>query len=530
MGTPLNLLIVEDSPADAELVLRELRRAGFDPAAERVETEGEYVARLDPALDVILADYNLPQFDAPRALRRLRERGVDVPCIVVSGSIGDELAAATIRQGAADYLLKDRLGRLGEAVRQALEQRRLRHEKHRAEAALRASEEHYRSLVANIPDVTWRADGTGARLFVSPNVERVLRLTPDQVYAGGAAFWLGRVHPDDRAGVAAAYTALFEAREAYDVDYRIQRGDGVWIWLNERAIPVDGEDGLPCADGVSTDITARKQAEVALRQAKEAAETANRLKSEFLATVSHELRTPLTTILGFGQLLARGGNGVLPGRQAVHVDRIVRSAEHLMRLIDDLLDLVRIEAGRLEVTPAATDLRPALAEIVAEFGPQAKAKGLTLDLDIPPDLPPALADPTRLRQILLNLVGNAVKFTDQGRVVLGARPDGGGIAIAVADTGIGIAPEALTYVFDEFRQVDGGATRSHGGVGLGLPIACKLARLLGGAIDVASEPGIGSTFTLRLPRADSEDPANTRAVPRAGIGSGAAPSMAGPER
>jgi PAS domain S-box-containing protein len=500
MATPLRLLLVEDNPDDAELVLRALRRAGFEPDGPRVDTEEAYLACLDPGLDVILADYSLPQFDAPGALRWLGERGLDVPCIVVSGSIGDELAAATIRLGATDYLLKDRLGRLGDAVRRALDQRHLRRETRRAEAALRASEEHYRTLVANIPDVTWRADASGARLFVSPNVERVLGLTPEQIRAGGATFWLDRVHSDDRSRVRDAYDALFAAGASYDVDCRVWHADGRWIWLGERATLVDGGDGFPYADGISTDITARKEAEEALRAAKEAADTASRLKSEFLAIVSHELRTPLTTILGFGQLLARDEDELSP-RQASRVDRILRSGEHLQHLIDDLLDLAKIEAGRLDVAVTAVDLRPVLGQLRDELSPQAEMKGLALDLDLPADLPQVMADPARLRQLLLNLVWNAVKFTDQGRIVVAAWPEEGAVAIAVADTGIGIAPEALDYVFDEFRQVEDTVARSHGGIGLGLPIARKLAHLLGGSVEVASRPGLGSTFTLRLPTA-----------------------------
>jgi PAS domain S-box-containing protein len=354
--------------------------------------------------------------------------------------------------------------------------------------------------------VTWRADASGARFFVSPNIERVLGVTPAQVSAGGASFWLDRVHPEDRAHVRDAYAALFAARAAYDVDCRVRHAAGHWVWLSERACLVDGGDGLPCADGVSTDVTARKETEAALREAKAAAETASRLKSEFLATVSHELRTPLTAILGFGQLLARGGDAAPSPRQRGHVERILGSAEHLLRLIDDLLDLAKIEAGRLEVELVATDIRPVLAEVGAEFDSLARAKGLALCLDLPAVLPPALADPTRLRQILRNLVDNAVKFTDRGRVAIETRPDGDRLAIAVADTGVGIAPRALAVVFDEFRQIDGSATRAHGGIGLGLPIARKLARLLGGTIDIASQLGVGSTFTLRLLRADGPSP------------------------
>lgn len=500
--TPLNVLLIEDRASDAELILHALRRSGFSPVGIRVDTEDDYLAALNPSFDVVLADYNLPQFDAPRALTLLQASSLDIPFIVVTGTIGDEMAVAVIRQGADDYLLKDRLSRLGDSVRSAIEQRRLKQEASRAEAALRASEEQHRSLVANIPDVTWRADAQGNYLFVSPNSERVLGWPATAFYRNGATSWHDRIHPDDCLAVRSAYDELFLHQEAYDVDYRFRRGDGEWIWLHDRAEAVSRHDGVTYADGVCTDITTRKQAEDALRHAKEAAEAANHLKSQFLSTVSHELRTPLTTIIGFSQLLRRNADTDLTPRQRDQLARISSSADHLLDLIEDLLDLSKIEAGQMDVTPVPIPVGPLLAQILTEFFPQAQVKNLTLNLDVPGDLPLAYADPIRTRQILLNLVANAVKFTDVGTVTLGAFVDTLEIVMTVTDTGIGIAADAIDHIFDEFRQVEEGYTRRFGGIGLGLPIARKLASLQSGTISVTSHSGHGSTFTLRLPRAD----------------------------
>lgn len=502
LHTPLRVLLIEDRAADAELILHALRRSGFDPIGVRVDSEDDYLAALSPQFDVVLADYNLPQFNAPRALELLQERKLDVPFIVVTGTIGDEMAVAVVRNGATDYLLKDRLGRLGESVRGAIEQRRLRQDARRAEAALRASEEQLRSLVANIPDVTWRADADGDFLYISPNAERILGLAPEAFYRGGAGTRYDRVHPDDVDAVRTAYEELFTDNEPYDVDYRFSRGDDQWIWVHDRAEAISEHDGVIYADGVSTDITTRKQAEEVLRQAKDAAETANRLKSQFLSTVSHELRTPLTTIIGFSQLLQRGAEKDLAARQRDQLVRITNSADHLLELIEDLLDLSKIEAGQMDVTLGNVHLGPKLAQVLTEFVPHAQTKGLALNLNVPADLPPAYADQMRTRQILLNLVGNAVKFTESGSVTLSAQVDGSDVVVTVSDTGIGIAADAIDHVFDEFRQVEEGFTRRFGGIGLGLPIARKLASLQSGTISATSQLGKGSVFTLRLPRAD----------------------------
>jgi signal transduction histidine kinase len=197
--------------------------------------------------------------------------------------------------------------------------------------------------------------------------------------------------------------------------------------------------------------------------------------------------------------LQRGRDGALTSKQTTQLDRMMGSASHLLELIDDLLDLSRIEAGRMEITRTAVEIAPLLARVLTEFVPQAETKGLTLVLDVPSEVPSALADPMRTRQILVNLVGNAIKFTDRGAITVAARADGDEVVVTVVDTGIGIDPEALDFIFDEFRRVEEGFTRRFSGIGLGLPIARKLAALQAGTIAATSQPGAGSTFTLRLP-------------------------------
>lgn len=228
-------------------------------------------------------------------------------------------------------------------------------------------------------------------------------------------------------------------------------------------------------------------------------ERAYQHKSEFLASMSHELRTPINALLGYTALLRERIYGELSPRQDEALQRMQSSSAHLLELVNDILDLARIEAGRMPVYLEAVLLGALVKTVVDSVEPLANARGLELRVDVPADLPALITDRTRVKQIVLNLLSNAVKFTREGSVTLSARVVGDGVEMRVADTGIGIAPEALAGIFDDFRQVDQSSTREFGGTGLGLSIVRKLLGLLGGSIRVESAPGVGSTFTVALP-------------------------------
>ena len=228
---------------------------------------------------------------------------------------------------------------------------------------------------------------------------------------------------------------------------------------------------------------------------------ANRLKSEFLANMSHELRTPLNAIIGYSQLMLDGIDGSLTDQQAADLKRVTIAGSTLLGLINGLLDIAKIEAGRMEIGQERVDIGSAVRKVADLVRPNAEAKAVELHTSIPSDLPAALADPPRFDQVLTNLLSNAVKFTERGSVTVSARAFGGEIVVSVSDTGIGIAPEAQGYVFDEFRQEDASTTRQYGGTGLGLAIAKKLVELQGGRIWLESATGVGSTFSFTLPSA-----------------------------
>jgi signal transduction histidine kinase len=251
------------------------------------------------------------------------------------------------------------------------------------------------------------------------------------------------------------------------------------------------------------DITERKSAEEALHRAKEAAETADRTKSEFLATMSHELRTPLNVILGYTDMLMDGALGDLPAQQMDILRRIERNSRVLFELISMVLDLNRLEAGRLPIDVKLIEVREFLAEIKGEMQGLCDQSGLACGWRVAPGLPPLCTDPGKLKVVLKNLVSNAVKFTKKGSITVAAEEQQGEVEFRVIDTGIGIPAEAWSYIFEPFRQVDGSTARPYGGSGLGLHIVRRLLDVLGGRITVDSVVGQGSTFCVWIPVAHS---------------------------
>jgi PAS domain S-box-containing protein len=385
----------------------------------------------------------------------------------------------------------------------------------RSEQALRASEEKYRSLVDNIPDVVWTANSNRELIYVSGNADKVLGYSSEELLGG--RLWLSRIHPEDAARVEQAYHKLFSGGEKFDVEYRICRKDGVWIWLHNRALVTLPRNGIMCADGIFVDITQRRLAEVAIQYTKDAAEAASLAKSQFLANMSHELRTPLNAIIGFSEILGDKTFGELNERQLKYNTNIVNSGRHLLQLINDILDLAKVEAGRVELMRNTFSVVKALSEVQTIVKTLANKKHIGLEVDAAADLPSLFADEAKFKQIMYNLLSNAIKFTpDGGKICVtvtvqnagGAEPAPAGesFRIAVSDTGIGIKPGDQERVFKEFEQVDSSYGRQQQGTGLGLALTKRLVEKHGGRIWVESEgiEGRGSTFVFLIPIPKSE--------------------------
>ena len=384
-----------------------------------------------------------------------------------------------------------------------------------SEQALRASEEKYRSLIDHIPDVVWTADSNRDLRYISGNVAKVLGYSSEELLGG--QLWLDWIHPEDAARVSQAYQKLFSANEKFDVEYRICRKDGQWIWLHDRALSTRPREGIMCADGIFLDVTQRRLADAAIQHTKEAAESANLAKSQFLANMSHELRTPLNAIIGFSEILADKTFGDLNGRQLKYSNNILSSGRHLLDLINDILDLAKVEAGRVELMCNTFAVAKALQEAQTIVKTLANKKGIRLEFEAAPDLPPLFADEAKFKQVMYNLLSNAIKFTpDGGRVTVTAafqnEPGDDSsqavecLRIAVADTGIGIQALDQERVFKEFEQVDSSYGRQQQGTGLGLALTKRLIEMHGGRIWVESQgiEGKGSTFTFVIPLPKSE--------------------------
>jgi PAS domain S-box-containing protein len=399
-----------------------------------------------------------------------------------------------------------------EAARDELEQRvlertatlsavntRLRHEiaaRTEAEAALRRQEEAYRDLYEHAPNVYW---STGADGYIKRANRRALELFGREVVGEHFTSLIADT-PDGLPRGRQVFARFLEGKPTYGEEFEFRGANGQSIWATVNVVPIFDAEGKPVATRTTlADITQRKRAEQALEAARREAEAASQAKSEFLARMSHELRTPLNAILGYAQLLQR--DEALDPTERAQIETIRRSGEHLLTLINDVLDLARIEAGKLDVAMVDTDLGALVRDVSAMFRQRADHAGLEFTSALAEPHPKLIrADDRRLRQILINLLGNAVKFTPAGavRLVVRSTPisdERWRVVFEVVDTGVGIAPENLQRIFEPFYQVAG---RNSEGIGLGLAITRRLVEALDGTIEVRSEPLRGTTFTLTI--------------------------------
>ena len=404
-------------------------------------------------------------------------------------------------QGRASAIIHASFGRVAVAVQQDVSERKASAE------ALRQSERRFEMLADSMPQIVWAARPDGWTEYFNQRWFDYSGLTYEETEGVG---WASRIHPEDAVRAVGAWTQSVATGAPFELEYRLQAADGTYRWHLVRGIPTRAPDGeIQRWYGTCTDIEDQ-------RTAMEAAEAANRAKSEFLANMSHEIRTPMNGIIGMTELLL----GTPVTREQREYLKMVRdSADGLLEVINDILDFSKVEAGRVELDARPFSARDTVARTARALGGAAEAKGLELSFRVAPDVPDRLVgDDGRLRQVVVNLVSNAIKFTERGEVVVEVEKEwqrDGQVAlhVVVRDTGIGIAPERRQAIFSPFTQADGTTTRRYGGTGLGLSISSQLVHLMGGRMWVESEVGRGSAFQFTVPLGLSEGEAPAPSVP-----------------
>jgi PAS domain S-box-containing protein len=430
-------------------------------------------------------------------------------------------------------LVKDKVGRplfLQGVAFDITESKRV--ERLQIEEAVRSTEQRYRDLVEELGAIFWETDAASGQVtFVSGAAESILGF-PRERWMGDPDFWLSRVHAEDRARVAAVRDRALDFGGEHEVEFRVVTSDQRAIWMHAAMRGPRSAADERYLFGVMMDITGRKEAEqersrlyAAAQEARSLAEAASRAKDEFLATMSHELRTPLNALLGYAQLLRE--RSLPPARIDYALERIEAAARTQSRLVEDLLDMSRIVTGKLSLDVTTVDLSEVVGAALETVRPAAAGKQIKLSAPQAVEPLSVPGDAVRLQQVVWNLLANAVKFTpDNGRVEVRLEPAGRYARISVIDTGPGIAPDFLPYVFERFRQADDTSTRNHGGLGLGLAIVRHLVEMHGGSVRAESAGlGHGAAFVVELPRTaatttapdDGSESAQAARKPLAGV-------------
>ncbi len=538
MSVPISVIILEDRSSDAELMAHELQRAGFDLTWERIDTEAGFLERLESHPDVILADYSLPGFTAMAMLRLLQDRGLDIPFIVVTGSLSEEESVECLKRGAADYLLKDRLQRLGPAVTRALHEKAMREEQRRAERALQESERRFRLLAENAQDVIYRFRvlPSIAIQYVSPSVTLITGHTPAELYAAPGLL-AALVHPDDRGILDTIRTSPSALGEQLSV-LRWIRQDGSIVWTEHRDVVVYGDGGnMVAIEGIARDVTERKEAEALLGKSQASLLEANqqlqhaladlkaaqeqtihqerlRALGEMASGIAHDFNNALAPILGYSELLlVRPEDWDDQERRKAYLQLIMTGASDAAKVIGRLKAFARPDDEDETFQPI--ELTVLVEQVVALTQPrwkdQALLSGRTIHVQtLLQPIPAVTGHESEIREALTNLMFNAVDASsDGGTITVRTYLEDGKAIIEVSDTGAGMPEEVRNRCLEPFFS-----TKGEHGTGLGLPMVYGIVKRHGGTLDIASAPDQGTTIKLGLPIARPAQAAGHAPAPR----------------
>lgn len=494
----LKILIVEDNQLDQLLVQRALSKSDLNYTSIAIDNRAAFLDALEnfnPT--IILCDYSIPQFGALAALDILNQKQLTIPLIIVTGTLSDEMAVECLKKGAVDYVIKDKIVRLPSAIKIALDLKKSQQDRTFAEERLRQNEKQLQVITDILPAT-------------------VVYITPDLKFTFANKVSSEWFH---KPLVGETVEAIFGIQIAQQIKKNIaalDRGEQISFestlrgsekrHVNLTLAPEIENNVLRGYVCLMTDITEAKKYEVELENAKRDAESANNAKSQFLANMSHEIRTPLNAIMGLSELLQT--NYKDEQERILWLKKITRNSEHLKKVIDEILDLSKIEAGKLQLKIAGFSVPQVIAQVKSILSPLANEKKLALRFETDGAIPSTItSDSTKIQHILLNLLGNAIKFSNQGSVTLKVKQIHENseplMQFTVIDTGIGMSADEVKHLFEPFTQVDSSMTRRFGGTGLGLTLAKQLAKALGGDVYLAeSTPGQGSTFVATVKTGD----------------------------
>ena len=516
--TPVRVLIIDDSDDDALLIAAHLRRGGIELTYERAETPGAVAAALTArAPDIVICDYSLPAFSVQEALKLLHDSGLDASFILVSGAVGEETAAALMKAGVDDFILKDRMSRLVPAVKRELRDAQVRRQRRSAEAALRESEERFRLLAEHVQDIVFRyrlLPEPGFE-YISPTVADLTGYQPEDLYSNPALVFAA-MEPEDRAAVEASWRSPLPP----PLTVRWRRSGGDLVWTEQRAIGVcDGNGQVVASEGILRDITSQVLADAERERLDRELRQADRLDSlgQLAGGIAHDFNNLLAVIMAYASEVTTALTADHPCRP--DMQQISAAAERAAALTRQLLIFSRLAPSQLEtlsLNTIVTGIKLLLGRTIGE-----DIEFLTIT---PDDLHPVTIDRAKIEQVIMNLVMNSrAAMPEGGRLSIETRNLGQDtgeerkmISLTVTDTGCGMTPDVAQRAFEPFFTTKGPGK----GTGLGLSTVYGVVKDAGGEITVRSEPGMGTTITVLLPAAEGDVPGrkSARSALRQGAG------------
>ena len=489
------VLHVEDFSTDVDLAAYEIKKALFGVEIKVVEKEEDFVFALETFKPhIVVSDYSLPTFTGMKALKIVLEKAPDIPVIILTGSMNEDTAVDCLKAGAANYVIKEHIKRLGPAILSAFEQKKIKEEKEKALEQIQLLS----TAVEKSPLYIVITDINGNIEYVNPKFTRQTGYSFEEVK--GRNMRILKSEKQNQKFYRDLWDTILSGKD-WSGEMLNKKKNGELYWENASIASISDENGkITHFIGIKEDITEKKEINEELIKAKEKAEESDRLKSAFLTNMSHEIRTPMNGILGFAGLLNK--STLTGGEKSHYIGIIEKSAKRLLSTLNDIIDISKIEAGQVEVSLNEVNVSKKMFDLIQFFSQEAQQKGLKMNYVTVESVKNLIvkSDENKLESIFSNLLKNAVKYTVKGEITVGLSINEKGVmGFYVKDTGIGIPRERMNAIFNRFEQADIEDKLAFEGSGLGLAITKSYVEMLGGTIAAQSTVNVGSTFTVRLP-------------------------------